>query len=59
MIASMFLAFVAIGIALGVLFVGYGGVFLMIIGLCVCWAAVSFLATNIARSDAPSEELTS
>ena len=46
MITSIFLAFVAIGIALGVMFVGYGGVFLMIIALCCLSMVISYIATH-------------
>lgn len=56
MIASLFLAFVALGIALGVLFVGYGGVFLMIIGLCCASALVSYLATVNTRTSNGSKD---
>ncbi len=47
MITSIFLAFVALGIALGVVFVGYGGVFLLIIGLCCASVTFSYLAATL------------
>ena len=57
MITSIFLAFVALGIALGVMFVGYGGVFLLIFGLCCLSVAISYLASSSRLQRGPKDTL--
>lgn len=64
MLANMFLAFVAVGIGLGAVAYGYGGVYLVICGICLgtlAWGAAMSVssrerhAPQLVRSDAPQK----